>query len=110
MRALLMICVLAGVSAPAIAAEPIKMMCTNPRQDYLVVFDEAKREFRTNPDTDDTTWKVLAIEDTADRLVVAGMVGQDSDLGFSAEFRPKPKIDLYVNDGVFQADSCRYLP
>lgn len=83
------------------------MICKNPRREYLVVFDPGARTLVLNPDSDASRYKVLAIESTPDRLTVAGMVGFDSGMGFSADFKPKHQVAFYVNETVRQIDHCR---
>lgn len=79
------------------------MMCTNPRQDYLVVFDAKARAFVINPDTETTSYAVLAIEDSK----VAGAVGYDSGMSFLADFGDQRHIDFYIGAEIVQTDSCR---
>ena len=79
------------------------MICQNPRQEYRVSFDTLSREFLAN----DTSYKVLAVEISADRFVVSGMVGNDSNLGFAAHFHPYTRVDFYQDDQLFQMDACR---
>lgn len=78
------------------------MICKNPRQEYLATFSDGLFW------ADDSEYVVLAVEDTDERKVIAGMVGHDSGLGFAAEFRPQMKVDFYTGDGsLFQTDNCR---
>jgi hypothetical protein len=94
-----------GFPQQSIAAtgDVLVMICQNPRQEYRVSFDTLSREFLAN----DTSYKVLAVEISADRFVVSGMVGNDSNLGFAAHFHPYTRVDFYQDDQLFQMDACR---
>lgn len=101
MRSTLLFVVLVALTAPVAADE---MTCENPRRSYSAVFNETARTFVLDLTSE---YKVLAVEDTPERLVVAGMVGFDSGLGFVAEFRPTPRIVFYSNDAAVQTDRCQ---
>jgi hypothetical protein len=107
MRSLISLAVLLAMIVPAAASGQVSMICKNPRGEYLVVFDPSARTLILNPDSDASRYKVLAIESTPDRLTVAGMVGFDSDMGFSADFQPKHQVAFYVNETVRQTDRCQ---
>jgi len=97
----------ASWSSSAALAEDLRMICKNDFHEYLLTFDTQARSLVLNPDTDKTTYKVLAFEKNASREGVAGMVGIKSNLGFYAEFRPKMRVDFYLDDKLFQSDTCR---
>ena len=83
------------------------MICKNDFHEYLLTFDTQSRSLVLNPDTDKTTYKVLAFEKNASREGIAGMVGLKSNLGFYAEFKPKMRVELYSDSKLAQTDLCR---
>jgi hypothetical protein len=64
---------LAAMAIPAVIgealAETLSLVCENPRQEYLVSYDPALSTVHA----DDTLYRVLAVEETPERLVVVGL-------------------------------------
>ncbi len=91
------------VMLPQIAtADAVTLICENPRREYRVVYDMA---FGT-VFADDTQYRVLAIEDTTDRLVVVGLTANDGPT-FRLHIRPYKKMELFAGNQLFQTDGCR---
>jgi hypothetical protein len=78
------------------------MTCENPGDGYLVLFEPEARIFMLNPDTDASTYTVLAVEGSK----VAGAVGYDSGMSFLADFGREPRVDFYIGRDVVQTDPC----
>lgn len=89
------------VATPA-DAKPLKMICENPRQEYAIAFDKSARSFRAG----ETDYRVLAVEDTEEKLIVAGVTVEDGP-AFRAHFRPYKKIEFYSGNDLMQADGYR---
>ncbi len=103
----LSVCASLTVVALPASAESLRMICKSPRQEYLLTFDTLSRSLVLNPDTSKTKYAALAFEKSVAREAGAGMVGNGSNLGFYAEFRPQMKVDLFRDDKLFQSDVCR---
>lgn len=50
-------------------AATLTMICENPRREYVITFDEGMNSLHA----DDTPYRILAVEKTSSRLVVAGL-------------------------------------
>lgn len=87
--------------APAMA-ETIEMVCENPGREYVVVFDTDQNTVYAN----DTLYQVLAVERTSDRFVVVGVTVNNGPT-FRLHLHPYKKMELYVDNQLFQTDGCR---
>jgi len=87
--------------APAKAAK-LKMVCENPRREYVLTFDEAANTVFA----DETQYRVLAVEKTKSRLLVTGLTVNDGPT-FRAHFRPYKKIEFFSDNQLTQTDGCR---
>lgn len=95
------------VTGQGVAAETLKLICENPRREYLVVFDTKSRTFLINPDSDRTYYKVKSVSQSEDGLVVKGnTVKQGPD--FEAFFGDGASITFLMPD-PFQTDFCRHV-
>lgn len=83
-------------------ADTWKMSCKNPGDSYLVLFEPEARIFMLDPDTDASTYTVLALEGSK----VAGAVGYDSGMTFLADFGREPRVDYYIGREIVQTDLC----
>lgn len=78
------------------------MICENFRQEYTIRFDRHMNSFKA----DSTDYKILAVEDTSERLVVVGLTVNGGPT-FRAHFRPYKKIEFYTDNQLYQTDGCR---
>lgn len=100
MKALL---VLASMLAAQTAhATPSAMICENQRREYAVNFDEVSQTLYA----DDTLYRVLAVEKTAEKFVVVGLTVNDGPT-FRAHFRPYKKMEFFSDSQLIQTDGCR---
>ncbi|RVO57767.1 hypothetical protein [Sinorhizobium meliloti] len=90
------------LSCSSASAGSISMICENPRREYRVTFNEDTRAFSA----DDTDYRVLAVEMTQERYVVAGLT-VDQGPTFRAHFRPYQKLEWYTDNQLYQTDGCR---
>jgi hypothetical protein len=90
------------IPGSADAASSLTMTCENPRQEYRVQFNKLLNTLKAGR----TDYRVLAVEETNDRLVVVGLTVNDGPT-FRAHFRPYKKMELFSNNQLFQADACR---
>jgi hypothetical protein len=90
------------VSAAPVSAETLSMTCENPHDSNTVVYDPVERRLTVN----DTVYVALAFENSEKKTAVAGMVGNDTGLGFMAEFAPTKRIEWHRDDQLLQTDMC----
>lgn len=92
---------------PPAAAATLTMICENPRQEHLVVFDNKARTMIINPDGPQRTrYVVLAVEGPAARPTVTGLTVNDGPT-FRAHFGRSKRIELFAGNQPFQTDRCR---
>jgi len=83
-------------------AATLRMVCENPRRNYVVTYEEGAKTLSAN----ETAYRVLAVERTKRRLVIAGLTVDDGPT-FQAHFRPEKKIEYFSNNALLQTDGCR---
>ncbi|NBJ13922.1 hypothetical protein [Microvirga arsenatis] len=85
----------------AVMAREVAMTCTNPRQEYRVRFDDAKRQFFAN----DTWYQVYSFTTNPRGTTVSGQTVQDGPR-FNAYFGAQKRME-YNSGGEIQTDLCR---
>lgn len=83
-------------------AATLRMICQNPGRAYVVSYEEGAKTLSAN----ETAYRVLAVERTRRRLVIAGLTVDDGPT-FRAHFRPEKKIEYFSNNALIQTDGCR---
>ncbi|OJX80108.1 MAG: hypothetical protein BGO93_01675 [Mesorhizobium sp. 65-26] len=101
-RPLLMLAAFGMLVVPEARAATLRMVCENPRRDYVVTYEEGAKTMSAN----ETAYRVLAVERTKRKLVVAGLTVDDGPT-FRAHFRPEKKIEYFSNNALMQTDACR---
>lgn len=91
-----------SVQSATAGSGPLTMICENFRQEYTVRFDRHMNSFKA----DSTDYKILAVEDTSERLVVVGLTVNGGPT-FRAHFRSYKKIEFYTDNQLYQTDGCR---
>lgn len=95
---------LLALSGQAGSAAVLKLVCENPRQEYVATFDSEANTFVVSSGGDPTAYRVTAARRSEDGLVVRGRTvngGPD----FEAFFGEAPAI-AYGSD---QVDHCRHV-
>jgi hypothetical protein len=82
-------------------AREVSMRCTNPRQEYLVKFDDAKRQFFANA----TRYQVYSFTSGAGGTTVSGQTVPGGPR-FNAYFGSQKRME-FVSGGEIQTDLCR---
>ena len=103
MRTIISIALSIGLLTPVFAG-PVSMVCQNPRQEYLAVFDPETETFIINPETDRTQYHVVTVEFLG---VVSGQADPESGLDFKAHFFGPSRIEYSVDGRPAQTDRCR---
>lgn len=97
---------LAALVVPAISgevlADTISMVCENPRREYHVTYHPALGAVYA----DETLYRVLAVEETPERLVVVGLTVNDGPT-YRLHIRPYKKMELFSGSQLIQTDGCR---
>ena len=89
---------------PALAAQ-IQMICKNPRQSYLVTFDDEANIFRLRSTGPDTFYQVDDVEKNEDGQIVRGKTVKDGP-DFVAWLGGKKRIEFMDGAQVIQTDLC----
>lgn len=84
------------------ASNSMTMICENPRQEYVVRFSKAMNSLSAG----ETQYRVLAVEETKDRMVIVGLTINDGPT-LRAHFRPYKKMEFFTDNQLFQTDGCR---
>jgi hypothetical protein len=84
------------------ASAIIGMVCENPRREYQVTYEEGSGSFKA----DETHYRVLAVERSADRYIVVGLTVEDGPT-FRAHFFPYKKMEFFADSQLMQTDGCR---
>ena len=93
-------------SLPTVQAKTLKMVCENPRREYLVTFVEGGKQILASAgDGNDGHYTVLAVEKTGNKYVVAAQT-ENSGPAVRAHFRPYLKMEYWTNGELFQTDAC----
>lgn len=85
-----------------VGATPIEMVCENPHREYILNYDP---EFGTVY-ANETAYHILAVENTAERLVVAGVTVADGPT-FRLHIRPYKKLEFFSGNQLTQTDGCK---
>lgn len=93
---------LSTIAVSDAAAGVISMICQNPRREYVLTYNTDDRSLVLG----DTSYKVLAVERTEDRFIVAGTTVNGGPT-FQLHIRPYRKIDFYSDGSLDQTDGCR---
>lgn len=91
-----------SVTVGMASAETVNLICENPRREYLVSYDPSLSTVHAN----DTLYRVLAVDETPDRLVVVGLTVNDGPT-FRLHIRPYKKMELFAGSRLIQTDGCR---
>lgn len=98
----LMLAAFGMLVGPEARAATLRMVCENPRRDYVVTYEEGAKTMSAN----ETAYRVLAVDRTKQKLVVAGLTVDDGPT-FRAHFRPEKKIEYFSDNALMQTDTCR---
>ena len=93
------------VAEPTLAAQ-MQMICKNPRQNYLVTFDDEANIFRLGSVGPDTFYQVEEVEKNENELIVRGKTIKDGP-DFVAWLGEKKRIDFIDGGQVIQTDLCK---
>jgi hypothetical protein len=93
------------VMATNAAAQSLSMICENPGREYQVTYTLGSREIIVNPDTEQTRYRVLAVEEAEGKLIVAAQTPNGGP-AVRVHFRPYRKMEYFVDGQVFQTDGC----
>ena len=96
---------LACSSPLAAETEVFSLICQNPRQEYAVEFLSGNDLIQLGSPGSDTTYRVLAEEETVDRHVVVALTTENGPTA-RLHLRPYQKMEFWTGDQLFQTDGC----
>lgn len=82
-----------------------RLICENPRREYLVVYSPGASALVLNPGSDRTEYSIL-VDDVTDaaHIVTAATVSDGPTARL--HLRPYQKMELWSEGEVFQTDGC----
>ncbi len=95
-----------GLFAGPVLAAQTKMICKNPRREYLATFDETTNTFKVEAAGADSFYIIERIEDDGNGLVLRGKTIKDGP-DFVAYLGAKKRIELIDGGQVIQTDPCK---
>lgn len=102
------ILVFAMIIAPAAFAET-RLICENPRREYLVIYEPGATALILNPDSDATQYPIL-VDDNSDGAHVVTTSTTNEGPTARLHLRPYLKMEYWENGHVFQTDGCYESP
>lgn len=104
MKVSLAACLLVMVSG-SVAAMETRLVCENPRREYLVVYSTGASELILNPDSNPTRYRVL-VDDMGDRLHVVTAAPSNDGPTVRLHLRPYQKMEFWSGGAIVQTDGC----
>ena len=96
--------ILVAVSARAGLAET-RLICENPRREYLVIYRPGASELVLNPDSDGTRYPILVDDNTDAQHVVTASTPGDGPTA-RLHLRPYLKMEFWTGGQLLQTDGC----
>jgi hypothetical protein len=87
-------------------ADVYKLICENPRREYIVTFADGDRAIIASDGVNATPYTVLAVEDTSEKHVIAAQTPNGGP-SVQMNLRPYLRMDYWVDGQLFQTDACR---
>ena len=87
-------------------AETVTMNCTNPRRDYVVVFDSFAKSLVTKTEEGDTPYRVDKVRQVGRGYVVDGVAAPGGP-SFHALIDNQKLIQFFAGKKLLQTDNCR---
>ena len=87
-------------------AEAYKLICENPRREYVVTYTDGDRAIQASDGVSETPYTVLAVEKTEEKHVVAAQT-PNGGLSVRMNLRPYIRMEYWVDGQLFQTDACR---
>lgn len=97
-------CVAVGFFTVSAYAET-RLICQNPRQEYLVIYSPGASEIVLNPDSDRTLYSIL-VDDISDGSHVITANTPNGGPTARLHLRPYMKMEFWSGGQVVQTDGC----
>ena len=94
------------LTVTSVYADTYKLVCENPRREYLVTYTDGERTIQASDGVNETPYTVLAVEKTGDKHVVAAQTPNGGP-SVRMNLRPYLRMEYWVDGQLFQTDACR---
>lgn len=93
---------------PAVHAstDTYQLICENPRREYTVRFSDGDTSIHVGAPEGTTLYRVLAVEQTAERHVVVALTINDGPT-VRLSLRPYLRMEYWSRSELVQTDACR---
>jgi hypothetical protein len=95
----------AVVAASVPAAAGTRLICENPRREYLVLYSPGASDLVLNPDSDRTLFPIL-VDDVSDGSHVVTATTPNGGPTARLHLRPYLKMEYWSGGEVVQTDGC----
>lgn len=85
-----------------------RLICENPRREYLVVYSPGAADIVLNPDSDATRYAVL-VDDNADATHVVTAATTGNGPTARLHLRPYLKMEFWADGQLLQTDGCHSI-
>lgn len=82
-----------------------RLICENPRREYLVIYSPGASALVLNPDSDQTLYSIL-VDDLSDRSHVITANTPNGGPTARLHLRPYVKMEFWSGGQVVQTDGC----
>lgn len=97
--------VLALLSSEVSAAGETRLICENPRREYLVVYQPGATDLVLNPNSDEASYPIL-VDDVSDGAHVVTATTPNGGPTARLHLRPYQKMEFWSEGQVIQTDGC----
>lgn len=104
MKCVALACMAIIVFSAAAHAET-RLICENPRREYLVIYSPGASTLILNPDSDRTTYSIL-VDDLSDGSHVVTASTPNGGRTARLHLRPYLKMEFWSGGEVVQTDGC----
>lgn len=104
MRAMI-ICLMLYLSAGIAVASEMRLICENPRREYLVVYTPGAESLLLNPDAEGANYSIL-IDDNSDGHHIVTASTPNGGPTARLHLRPYLKMEFWSGGEVMQTDGC----
>ena len=99
------VCVLVLLASKVSAMADIRLICENPRHEYLIVYRPEAEVLLLNPDSERTTYPIL-VDDNDDRSHIVTAATPNGGPTARLHLRPYLKVEFWSGGTVIQTDGC----
>ncbi len=94
-----------GLFAALPSSAGTKLICENPRREYLVIYEPGSLFVLLNPDSDSTKYKVI-VDDNSDGSHIVTTETIEGGPTARLHLRPYQKMEIWSGGQLIQTDAC----